>query len=98
MSEPTEILRIESLTDPRITELIELGVGEGFATFTCAIDKRPAFAVDCGTLSEFMEGEAGDSVLVHVFESVDARAAYLKQLDPRALGRRPRRADSEPLP
>jgi hypothetical protein len=88
---PTGVFRIGSVRDPRVTMLSPLGAGEGFATFTSDFEGKPAFVVDCGTLSEFVdedEDEHNAPIMVHLFETELARTTYLEHMAPSALGRR----------
>lgn len=84
--------RISSTADPRVTGLARIGGGEGFATKLGYFDGKPAFIVDCGTLSDFFdEGDdvRAESVTVRVFEDETARARYvddLRRRAPAALG------------
>lgn len=84
--------RIGSIHDPRVTSLVRIGGGEGFATHTGHFDGKAAFIVDCGTLADFFdEGDdlRAESVTVQVFEDETARARYvddLRRRAPAALG------------
>lgn len=84
--------RIGSTDDPRVTSLVRIGRGEGFATHTGYFDGRPAFIVDCGTLSDFLDEDdnlRAESVTVRVFDDETAMARYvddLRRRAPAALG------------
>lgn len=78
----TKVLSIASTTDPRLSELVRHGGGEGYATYTGLFEGRPAFIADCGTLADLLDEEDSieNSVTVNVFESEVERAAYLETL------------------
>lgn len=80
-----------SLTDPRLTNLVRIGMGEGFSTYSGQFEGKPAFIVHCGTMDDFLneEDRATDNVTVRIFETDAARDGYidkLRQESPAALG------------
>jgi hypothetical protein len=84
--------RLVSIQDPRLTDLVRLGRGEGFSSYLGRFDGKPAFIVDCGTLNDFLDDEADateDSVSVQVFETEterDTHVEHLRRTSPLALG------------
>jgi hypothetical protein len=86
--------KIQTIRDPRVTDLARIGMGEGFSTYTGHFEGKPAFLVDCGTLADMLDEDEviDDAVTVHVFEDVSARSDYLehhlKRASPGAIGRR----------
>lgn len=86
--------RLVSVRDPRLTNLTEIGAGEGFVTYTGELDGRPAFIADCGTLADMLSEEEAihDPVTVRVFAESSALRRYvddLRKTNPVALGSRP---------
>lgn len=85
-------MRLASTTDPRLTDLVRIGMGEGFSTYSGQFEGKPAFVVDCGSMDDFLneEDRSTDNVTVHVFNTDAARDGYiakLRQESPAALGR-----------
>ncbi|MEI9937506.1 MAG: hypothetical protein WDO69_09835 [Pseudomonadota bacterium] len=85
--------RLASVRDPRLTNLTEIGAGEGFVTYTGTLDGKPAFIADCGTLADMLSEEDAihDSVTVRAFAKPSALQRYLDDLrdaNSAALGRR----------
>lgn len=84
-------IRVASVGDPRLTNLVRLGIGEGFSTFTALFGGKPAFVVNGGTVNEFLNDEDAieDAVSVEVFETEaerDAHVEHLRHTSPTALG------------
>jgi hypothetical protein len=85
--------RIASVQDPRLTNLIEIGGGEGFVTYTGELDGRPALIVDNGTLADIFgeEDMMAAPVAVQVFADVSSLqrcVQALRRLHPSPLGSR----------
>jgi len=75
--------RISSSADPRVSGLVRIGGGEGFATHIGYFDGKTAFIVDCGTLSDILDDDddvRAESVTVRVFEDESARTQYVDEL------------------
>ncbi len=86
-----KIVRVASTRDPRVTNQVLLGLGEGFATFTADFDGSPAFLVDCGTMNDFLDDgdQVADPVSVHLFDTTEARDGYVEEMrltSPGAIG------------
>lgn len=91
---PERNLKVESTSDPRIADLIRLGGGEGFATYSATFEGKPAVITDSGTLADFLNEEDlasfGPFVSVDVFDTEEERATHLEELGrrhPRSVGR-----------
>jgi len=86
----TTSIRVGSVGDPRLTNLVRLGTGEGFSTFTALFEGKPAFVVNCGTMNDFLDDDdtVEDPVPVEVFETDadrDAHVEHLRRTSPTAL-------------
>lgn len=84
-------IRLGSTKDPRLSDLVRLGRGEGFSTYMGRFEGRAALVVDCGTLNDFLdEADATeDPVSVQVFETEterDTHVEHLRRTSPTALG------------
>lgn len=75
-------MRITSTDDPRLADLVHLGAGEGFATYSGRFEGKPALIVDSGTLADFMDDDddVTENVGVTVSATVSARDRHIEEL------------------
>jgi hypothetical protein len=70
---------LKSTDDPRLEDLLPLGGGEGFATFTAVFRGKPALVVDSGTMNEHLPADEQNKepVSLFMFETVGEREAFV---------------------
>ncbi len=63
-----------------MANLLSVGGGEAFGTFTGDFEGKPAFLVDCSTMNEFLDADdqIAEPVTVYVFDSDEARRMYIE--------------------
>jgi hypothetical protein len=74
-------LSIASTRDPRLTDLVRVGGGEGYATYTGRFEGQPSFVADCGTLADLLDEDdpIEEPVTVTIFGSEAERTEYVRQ-------------------
>lgn len=79
--DPT-VLNLASLKDARIANIVALGTGEGFSTFTGTFGGRPALFIDCGTVNAVLDEEdrVTSPVTVYIFDGQTERNAYIENM------------------
>jgi hypothetical protein len=64
-----------------MANLVRIGVGEGFATYTGTFEGEPAFIADCGTLARmFDDDKIPEPITLEVFDTEAARDEYIEEL------------------
>jgi hypothetical protein len=74
-------LNIASTSDPRLTDLVRNGAGEGYVAYVGSFEGQPAFVADCATLSDLLDQDDAieEPVTVTIFDSEAERADYARR-------------------